>query len=922
MTGARPPHVPPHVPHQRAAAPRMASVALAANALVPTVLSAARPVVPGTRIADIVAPTQPAVMVRLDGHWLLREHWQHPLAPGQHLEVHLLPQDGDALRLVLQVAAMVALGPSGFGLTGVELAVATIAANLAINLLLPVKLPPPTASTAPGESYSTNLGGNTAAIDQPIPVVYGRHRIYPPFAAQPYTEYDSNDDQYYHALLCLGMGEYEVEQLQLDDTQLDHFADVQYTVLEPGTAPALVLANVVTAPEVSGQPLKSGRVVGGFAACAPRLSAASIGIDIVCERGLADATGASLANRSVELRIDTRTIDDWGVAATPWAELASETITAATTTPVRRSYTYTIDPPARVEVRVVRTDSRDSNPQVLNDCSWAGLRAYLDQEATLAANATHLEVKMRASEQLNGLSQRRIAAILRRKVRSWHPSTGWSASAAFTRSIAWALADKWSNTEYGDGLPDERIDLQTLYDLDQTWTDRQDHLDIVFDSATDSDQADQIIARAGRARPFWRNGVRTVSRDEAQALPVTAYTSRDITPGSAGLQYLCDATAVPDAVVVEYLDLRSWDWRSVTCNAPGVTSPTRPLYLRLPGVTGSKQAEREGLYEAAARYYRRVLGSWQTELQGLLPAFGSAVVFSPPLQGWGAAGDVVGWDEGTLTLTLSEPPTWTPAATHYISLVRDDGSLHSAIEATEGATAYEAVLDSAPDFTPSTDDARRERTRYHFGQASEHRRTMLVLGIEPQEIREDGAMLVQMTGVLEDDRVHEADAELLPEEGEEQDPIDSPTTGVPDDGESYIVRILPRLIEFDSSDVLGEIRFRADGSLYVETAAGVELVDQWLLGQPFTSPEPGSLFEILVTEVVAGDLQTGPSDDTDTWLSLSSQRSWVVGRPGWTPTPGTDLTIDTTLGVSIRTAADGLLQGSANFRFYFFYSGA
>ena len=269
----------------------------------------------------------------------------------------------------------------------------------------------------------------------------------------------------------------------------------------------------------------------------------------------------------------------------------------------------------------------------------------------------------------------------------------------------------------------------------------------------------------------------------------------------------------------------------------------------------------------------------------------------------GAGNSVVQVGDGDIQVHLLRRARVGPARRHMV------------VDAKAPLAAFLEALE-APD------DARRERTRYHFGQASEHRRTMLVLGIEPQEIREDGAMLVQMTGVLEDDRVHEADAELLPEEGEEQDPIDSPTTGVPDDGESYIVRILPRLIEFDSSDVLGEIRFRADGSLYVETAAGVELVDQWLLGQPFTSPEPGSLFEILVTEVVAGDLQTGPSDDTDTWLSLSSQRSWVVGRPGWTPTPGTDLTIDTTLCVSIRTAADGLLQGSANFRFYFFYSGA
>jgi hypothetical protein len=903
----------------------MATVAIASNPLVPTVLSASRPVQPGTRIADIVAPELPAVMVRLDGHWILREHWQHRLAPGQHLEVHLLPQNSDALRLVLTIAAVGVLGPQGLaGLSGWQAAAAVLAANVAINLLLPVKLPTPPAGIASGEpGYSTALSGNAAALDQPIPVIYGRHRIYPPFAAQPYAEYDSEDDQYYHALMCIGMGEFDIETLQLDDTPLDHFADVQYSVLAPGVAPTLVRPNVVTAPEVSGQPLKSGRVIGGFAACAPRLTASAIGVDIVCERGLADATGSSLSAKSLQVRIDTRTVDDWGVASSPWATMATETITASTTSPVRRSYTYSITPPARVEVRIVRTDSRDANPQVLNDATWAGLRAYLEQTAALAANATHLELRMRASEQLNGLSQRRIAAIVRRKVRPWHPSTGWGAYTA-SRSIAWALADKWSNAEYGDGLPDSRIDLATLYSLHQTWEARQDRIDIVFDAATDSDQADKLIARAGRARPFWRNGVRSVSRDESQSLPVTAYTSRDITPDSAGLQYLCDVSAVPDAVVVEYLDLRSWDWRSVTCNAPGVTAPVRPIYLRLPGITGSKHAEREGLYEAAARYYRRVLGNWQTELQGLLPAFGSAVVFSPSLKGWGSAGDVVGWNVGTLTLTLSEPPTWKPGASHYISLLRDDGSLHSAIEATAGATEYEVVLASEPDFTPSTADARRERTRYHFGAASEHRRTMLVLGIEPQEIRDDGAMLVQMTGVLEDDRVHDADAALLPGVGEVQDPIDSPNTGIPGDGESYIVYLTPRIINLgvSSNDVLGLLRLRPDGSMYIETDTGTEVGDQWLLGQPF-APAPGALYEVLCEVASGTHFQAGSSAATGIWLALGSERTWVVGDPSWPgPLPGADpLLIDTTLRISIRTASTGLLQGSANVKFFFNYQG-
>lgn len=901
---------------------RPATVAMAASPLVPTVLSQSRPVAPGTTIASIVSPDQPGVMVKLDGAWLLRTHWHQPLASGQHLEVHLLPQDSDGLRLVLQLAVIFfTMNPTfGLGLTGWQAAATVLAGNVAINLLLPVKLPTPGADTTPRATYSTSLQGNRATVDAPIPVIYGRHRLFPPFAAEPYTEFDSANDQYYHALLCIGMGEYELEALQIDDTPIGHFSDVQYAVLPPGTAPTLVLPNVATAPEVSGQPLLAGRFVGGFAACAPRLTCASIGVDITFERGLGNASGASITDESVDIRIDTRVINDWGNPLGAWVTAATETITAATSSALRQSFTYAISPAARVEVRVVRITTVDDNPLVMDDATWAGLRGYLDQEATLAANATYLEVKIRASEQLNGVSQRRMAAIVRRKLRSWHPDTGWSSTTAYTRSIAWALADKWSNTEYGDGLADDRIDLQTLYDLHTTWAERQDRLDIVFDTATDSDQADQLMARAGRARAFWRNAVRTVSRDEERLLPVTAYTARDITPGSATLNYMVDASKVPDAIVVEYLDLRSWDWRTVTCNAPGVASPTRPEYLRLPGVTGAYQAEREGLYEAAARYYRRISASWQTELQGLLPAFGSAVVFAPALRGWGSAGDVVGWNEGTLTLTLSEPPTWVSAATHYISLVRDDGSLHDAIVATAGATDRQAVLATDPDFTPVTDDARRERTRYHFGQASEHRRTLLVLAIEPQDLREDGAMLVQVSGVLEDARVHSADEALLPGEGDEQDPTEAPADELPGSGD-YIVSLSHRTVAMDTTvgDTLATITLQPDGSLVVDAPAGsTTVLNEWLIGGPYGTT-PGTLFEVQVVVASGTDLQTGTSAATSTWLGLGTARTWEVGL---TSVPsGEPWEISTTLIVYVRDVATSVIQASASVWFYGFSTG-
>lgn len=878
----------------------------------------------GLRVQDIVPTSTPGAMARVNGQWLLRKDWGLPLQPGEHLDVHILPQGSDsgrkALATVLAIVAVTVLAPGGAaGLAGWQSALAIAAASLAINIVLGPRPDLGLSRQAESPTYSVALSGNQARLYEPIPVLYGRNLTYPPFASQPYVRYDNTtNDQYFYALLCLGVGAFDIERLQIDDTHIDRFADVQYAVLAPGQTPTLVSANVVTAPEVAGQDLKTGRYVGGFAACGPRQLAGAIEVDFVCE-GLGDATaGGAIASKTVTLRVQVRTIDDWGVASTTWTTLGEPTITAASSEAVRRTFAYTLTPARRVEVRAVRLDARDANPLVLNDPKWAGLRAVVRSSAsigtvqTLEPTATHVEVKIRATDQLSGLSQRRLAVISRRKVRTWSPGSGWSA-VTFTRNPAWHLADKWTNALYGDGLPDDRIDLTTLHALSLVWAERQDHCDIVFDTATDSDSADQVLARTGRARCFWRQGVRTLVRDQAEPLPVAGFSSRDMVPGSTRIDFELDVANLPDGIVVEYWDLRAWDWRSVTCPAPGVASVTRPEYMRLAGVTGAKHAEREGLYEAARRALGRIRATFVTELQGLLPTFGSTVIVAPALSGWGAAGDVVDWDEATLTATLSEPPAWAVSGTHYITLWRDDGTVTEPIVVTQGATDFEVVLATAPDYALVVEDAARERPRYVFSTPAEQApRVHKVLAARPQPTSEDGVQLVELLTLQDDDAVHLADAALLPGVGEVQDPIDSTTTPGPGGptAEDYIPEVLYRRQEWLLAGNYGGqatdmyLQLLADGT-YTTGGTGAftgTTNGGWVLGWPW-SPAPGALFEVRLQIVSSTNVNvTGAT--LDAWLSLGSTRRLDFAPAVVNAIFGALCTVR----ISIRDAATSTLQ--------------
>lgn len=221
--------------------------------------------------------------------------------------------------------------------------------NVAINLLLPVAEAQTIEAKNASPTYNTSLSGNIARLDQPIPRICGRHKITPPFAAQPYMQFDANGDQYYYALFAVGIGNHGIERALIDDTDLRHFADVVVNkYLPPGTPPTTVLANVATAPEVAGQDVTTSRYVGGFAACAPRKKATHIGIDIVAPRGLGVAgDDGSIGMSTLEWRVEVRALDDFGAATTSWTPLASESRSASTTKVQRWSFTYELPVPIR-----------------------------------------------------------------------------------------------------------------------------------------------------------------------------------------------------------------------------------------------------------------------------------------------------------------------------------------------------------------------------------------------------------------------------------------------------------------------------------------------------------------------------------------------------------------------------------------------
>ena len=160
-----------------------------------------------------------------------------------------------------------------------------------------------------------------------------------------------------------------------------------------------------------------------------------IGIDMMLPRGLYYANnGGTLDSRSLTFTVEARKIDDTGAAleGEDFVTLGTHTITEATNTPLRRTFSYNVDE-ARYEVRAKRTSDKDNNARSGNDLFWKTLRAYLP-EHKVYPGVTLLAVKIRATNNIVGQAMRRINVIATRKLPLWDASTGtWSAPTATTK---------------------------------------------------------------------------------------------------------------------------------------------------------------------------------------------------------------------------------------------------------------------------------------------------------------------------------------------------------------------------------------------------------------------------------------------------------------------------------------------------------
>ncbi len=155
--------------------------------------------------------------------------------PGVPVDVIIIPAGtggasvipSSTIRLLLSVGVQAGalLIPGALGLSGVASTLAGAAINitglLAVNALVP---PPPITPEDTG--FEIQGQRNEARPYGVVPVVFGRHIIYPPHSAIPFTEVDGND-QILIMRFCVGIGVTALSDFKIGQTPIEAYNDLQ-----------------------------------------------------------------------------------------------------------------------------------------------------------------------------------------------------------------------------------------------------------------------------------------------------------------------------------------------------------------------------------------------------------------------------------------------------------------------------------------------------------------------------------------------------------------------------------------------------------------------------------------------------------------------------------------------------------------------
>jgi len=592
----------------------------------------------------------------------------------------------------------------------------------------------------PNTVYSFNTGSNRLRLGQPFVEHFGRFRAYPDLAQQSYIQ-NIDNDQYMYFLGIVGVGEYSVEEVYIDNTPLTEYADSSYNIIAPAGSLALVSNLVWTCNEASGQELGVDWI--SYIASAPLTELLHIEYDVTFAGGLVSYNDeGNPGGISVTVETQVREVDELGspTSDSAWETLETRTFSASSKDPLR--YSRKIAAPqgaARYQVRARRTTAASGSSRVIDKVMLSGLRGYGAPHPDYG-DVTLIEAKIKATDQLNGNAASQINVVATRKLYEV-TAAGFGSTLTATRSIVDAVAHMVTS-DNGGQQDDALLDFETLDVLRDTYETAGHNFDYRFMSKISVMDAAAKAAYCGLSVPCMPGGKFALVLHEEHESPSCLFTDDNLTDLK-----ITAAPRTPDSltcVEVTYVDPDTWDEEVVTC-LDGDGSTDNPLEVTLDGCTTRQQAYEIGMFLYLQEKLERAGVEFTTGLAGYIPSLLSKVLVPNRIINWSSSG-LINAVNGT-DIWLSDPVDFDGLGEGSLYIVLANGTAAGPYTVTAHADAHcvqglIAVLNTMQD-----DDL--DATRWIFGTAADEPLFVRVNSIKPQ-----GRDAIRIAGSIIDDDIY------------------------------------------------------------------------------------------------------------------------------------------------------------------------
>lgn len=733
----------------------------------------------GMTVAELMETVQPRPELRMHAHvaimdtYIPRDMW--PLVrpePGAMVTIRMVPTGGggggkNPLRTLLQIAVIAASFALPGAILGAELAASTlfgsltfgqalggfiaIAGNLLVNAIAPPSTPrlQELSGSSVRDSSTLSITGarNQVNLFGVVPRVLGRHRIFPPFAAQQVTEI-IGDDQFLRGVVTLGPGPLTITDIKIGETDIANFDDVELEIREglPGDAALTLYPNDIFQDNLSVllQEVDAGTIR------TTKIDADEISVDISFLQGLVKFVGGGQKQDvSVDVLVEYRTTSPQG----SWVTAGTISTTARKNALVRAGLRWNV---ARdqYDVRLHRETADDNDSSVFDDVTWTALRTITNEDPLPVAELASIAFRIKATDQLNGVIDQ-LNCIAESRVKDWNGST-WVEQA--TQNNASLFRDVLQGKGNARPLADSRIHLESLQEWHDFCVTNGFKFNMVVDFETTVEEMLADIASAGRASPALIDGKRGVVIDKAQTTPVQHFSPRN----SWGYKGNKVFKKIPHAWRVRFVNEDAGfinDERIVYFDGFDENMATDFEGLEFVGVTDPAAIFKHGKYNEAVVKLRPETHSFSADVEQLVCRRGDLIQFNHDVPLFGAGSPrikTVSLDgSGNMTgVTLDEALTMD-VDTNYAMRFRTptDGSLLENLVSAPGE--FTSFTFSTP--IPAANPQPAVGDLALFGVMGEESVQMIVKSIRPGE-----ELSAELTCVDAAPAVHTADQVTIP----------------------------------------------------------------------------------------------------------------------------------------------------------------